>query len=89
MMGLYALWLYVNLRVRFGPGPRTAVVAAIGVWVPASLISSMGPVAMHMFSRRLMAIGVAASLVECVLGVLAGAAIYKPLEEPAAKKASA
>jgi hypothetical protein len=89
MIGLYALWLYVNLRVRYGPGPRTAVIAAVAVWVPACLISSMGPIALRLFSRRLMAIGVAASLVECVLGVLAGAALYKPREEPALKKAAA
>jgi hypothetical protein len=28
-MGIWAMWLYASIRPRFGPGPRTAVVAGV------------------------------------------------------------
>ncbi|MGH9601582.1 MAG: hypothetical protein ACRD24_04245, partial [Terriglobales bacterium] len=32
-MGIWAMWLYAAIRPRYGPGPKTAVVAALGWWV--------------------------------------------------------
>jgi len=90
LIALFAMWLYVTIRPRFGPGPRTAVVAAVATWVPGSLLASMAPMAMHLFPRRLLVIGVAECLVELIVGVLAGAWLYKEREPaPAANSAAA
>ena len=77
LIALFAMWLYATIRPRFGPGPRTAIIAAIATWVPGSLLSMMAPIAMHLFPRRLLAIGIVEALVELIVGVLLGAWLYK------------
>jgi hypothetical protein len=81
LVGIYALWLYAVLRPRLGPGPKTAAFAGIAVWVLASLLGSIPPVAMHLFPYHLSGIGIVVSLVENVVGTILGAWLYK---EPAA-----
>ena len=88
LTGIFAMWLYATIRPRFGPGPRTAVIAAIATWVPGSLLASMAPMALHLFPRRLFAIGVAGALVETIAGTLLGAWLYKE-REPAPRATSA
>jgi hypothetical protein len=82
LIGIYALWLYATIRPRFGPGPKTAVMAGIAVWVPASLLAMIAPAAMHLFRYRLIVIGVVLGLVEIVLGTVIGACLYKEQEAP-------
>jgi hypothetical protein len=77
LIGIYALWLYANIRPRFGPSPKTAAIAGVAVWVPASLLAMIGPAALHLFRYRLIAIGVALGLVEIAIGTVAGAWLYK------------
>ena len=77
LIGLYALWLYVTIRPRFGAGPRTAMIAGIAVWVPGSLLAMITPAALHLFRYRLIAIGVVLGLVEIVIGTVVGAWLYK------------
>jgi len=31
-LGIAVVWLYAAIRPRFGPGPRTAVIAGLAVW---------------------------------------------------------
>ena len=33
MTGILSVWLYAAIRPRFGPGPRTALIAGFVVWV--------------------------------------------------------
>ena len=73
LIGLYALWLYVTIRPRFGPGPKTAVIAGIAVWVPGSLLAMIAPAALHIFRYRLIIIGIALAFVEIALGTVIGA----------------
>jgi hypothetical protein len=80
LIGIFALWLYANIRPRFSPGPKTAVITGITVWVPGSLLALIAPAALHLFRYRLIAIGVVLGLVEIVLGTVAGAWLYKERE---------
>ena len=80
LIGLFAIWLYATIRPRFGAGPRTAVIAAIATWVPGCLLASLGPVAMHLFSRRLYAAGVVGALIEIIAATLIGAWLYRERE---------
>jgi hypothetical protein len=84
LIGLYALWLYVTIRPRFGAGPKTAMIAGIAVWVPGSLLAMVAPTALHLFRYRLIVIGVAVALVEIVIGTVVGAWLYKEREAPLA-----
>jgi hypothetical protein len=38
VLGIMLVWLYAAIRPRFGPGPRTAMYAAIFMWLMGSLI---------------------------------------------------
>jgi hypothetical protein len=89
LIGIYALSLYAAIRPRFGPGPKTAVIAGIGVWVPASLLAMIAPAALHLFGCRLIAIGVVLGLVEIVVGTVVGAWLYKEQEVPSGASAAA
>jgi hypothetical protein len=82
LTGIFALWLYAAICPRFGGGPKTAMLAAIAVWIPGSVLGMVFPAVLELFPQRLIAIGVAAGLVELVIGTLAGARLYK--ESPAA-----
>jgi hypothetical protein len=41
IMNLILIWLYAAIRPRFGPGPRTAAIAALVVSGAASLIANL------------------------------------------------
>ena len=38
VLGIFTLWLYAAIRPRFGPGPRTAMLAGFAVWLLTSWI---------------------------------------------------
>src|SRR5437588_12820928 len=63
-IGIFAIWLYAAIRPRFGAGPKTALGAGLAVWVIGYVIPSIPPAIMHLYSRRLVAIGVAVGVVE-------------------------
>lgn len=89
LIGIYALSLYATIRPRFGAGPKTAVIAGVGVWIPASLLAMIAPAALHLVRYRLIAIGVVLGLVEIVAGTVAGAWLYKEQEVPSGASANA
>jgi hypothetical protein len=89
VMGIFAVWLYAAIRPRFGAGPKTAVIAAIGAWLPGYLLSMVPPAIMGMFPASLMLTGVAVGLVELLAATQLGAYIYKEAGTPAAAAAAA
>jgi hypothetical protein len=88
-MGVFAVWLYAAIRPRFGAGPMTAYTAAVATWVPGYLLSLILPVVLGIFPVRLMLIGIAAGLVELILGTQLGAAIYQEDHVPKAQATGA
>lgn len=88
--GIFAVWLYAAVRSRYGAGPKIALGAGAATWFIGYLVPSIAPAAMHLFPRRLLAIGVAVGLIEMVVGTLAGAYLYNEAgERQAASKAKA
>jgi len=77
VVGILAIWLYAAIRPRYGPGPATAVRAALAVWAFSTVTFSIAMTCLRIFPARLMAIGAACSLVEMVVAVLAGAWLYR------------
>lgn len=76
---LYAtliVWTYAAMRPRFGPGPATAVKAALAIFAGITLIvfgfAEMGIFAMATFMK-----GTLLSLITAVLAGLSGARLYK------------
>jgi hypothetical protein len=81
LVGICSLWVYATLRPRMGPGPKTAAVAGIAVWIIGSLLPTIPAVGMHLFPYHLLGYDLALTLVEMVAGAVIGAWLYK---EPAA-----
>ena len=77
LVGIFAVWLYAAIRPRYGAGPKTALCAGAAVWGLGYLLASVTPIALHLFPRRLMAIGLAVGIVEVLAGTLAGAWLYR------------
>jgi hypothetical protein len=77
LMGIVAVWTYAAIRARFGPGPKTAVIAAVAIWIPGYFLSMVPPAVLEMFPLRLVIISVLAGLIELLLGTIAGAWVYR------------
>jgi hypothetical protein len=75
--GFSALVLYAALRSRFGPGPRTAVIAGAWAWFAMSLAGPAEFIPLGFYSNALWIKVAAYQLVTSILATLAGAALYK------------
>lgn len=76
LFGVLLVWLYAAIRPRFGPGPRTAVLAGLVFWVYSALLWT-GFTTLGLFSWTMYAVGAVAGLVMFVAAALVGGAIYK------------
>lgn len=76
-IGIAAVWLYAALRVRFGPGPRTAVLAGAGYWVIGYALPALGIAQIGIFPAGLLAITNLGGLAVIILATLVGASFYK------------
>ena len=77
LVGIVTIWLYAAIRPRFGPGPGTAVIAALVVWFFAYLHQSVAMVLMGILPAKVIVLGTVWGLVEIVLASIAGAWVYK------------
>ena len=76
VLGIAITWLYASIRPRYGPGPKTAVVAGFALWFFGSWVdvmwAALGAVPLH----SLMA-PIATNLPIVLVAALAGAWAYK------------
>ncbi len=79
--GFLVVFLYAAIRPRFGAGPRTALFAALILWVAAFLPRQMLLSEFGILDGGRLAISLAWSLAEVALAALLGASIYR--EHPA------
>lgn len=78
MIGFAAMWIYVGIRPRFGAGPKTAIYAGIAAWVLASLVpNTFFMVIPYMYPHHLALYATITDFFACVVGTLAGAALYR------------
>ena len=75
-LGILLIWLYAAIRPRFGAGPKTAICAGLLVWTLSYLYASVFFGGLGVNSWGLIALGLAWSLVECLVAALAGAYLY-------------
>lgn len=77
VMGIVLVLSYACIRARCGPGPRTAICAALFGWFAVYVYSGIINGILFGLSPGTMAIIVVFGLVEYCLAALAGAALYK------------
>jgi len=77
LFGIALIWLYAAIRPRFGPGPKTAVIAGGALWIVAYVLFSASLWAAGMFSTRLTVFSIIWGAVEAPVAALAGAWVYR------------
>jgi len=75
--GILGVWLYAAIRPRFGPGPRTALIAGIGLWLMTYLLPTIVDYAFGLWPTKLMFLPLATAFFESVITTLVGAWLYK------------
>jgi hypothetical protein len=76
LTGIVLVWLYAAIRPRFGPGPRTALVAAFVIWL-AEHLAYASYAFNGLYSVQVVAASSAGGLVGVLAGGLAGGWLYR------------
>jgi len=77
LFGIALIWLYAAIRPRFGPGPKTALIAGGALWIVAYVLFGASLWAAGMFTTRLMVFSIIWGAVEAPIAALAGAWVYR------------
>jgi hypothetical protein len=79
LLGIVIVWLYAMIRSRFGPGPKTAVIAGFVVWLCVYFYAGVLNSVLFNMPLNLLLLGIVWGFFEYVLAALAGASLYKEL----------
>jgi ABC-type multidrug transport system permease subunit len=75
LFGILLVWTYAAMRPRFGPGPRTAALAGVQIWLVALLVYG-AMTFMGIWTWGYLITGAIASLVMVIIGGTVGARFY-------------
>ena len=76
VLGVTTVWMYAAIRPRLGPGPKSAAIVAIPIWIAGFLIPTVGYVVQGMFPTSVAILGATWGLVELTVAAIAGAWLY-------------
>jgi len=76
-LGLILVWFYAAIRPRFGPGPRTALIASTAVWLLAYGLFLSAMVFLQLFSTHIALLTLLWGFFETLAASLAGAWLYR------------
>lgn len=82
VLGFMAVWLYIAIRPRFGPGLKTAAIAAAFMWIFFTVVY-FGFHMMGLFTQGDYMTMAGWGLVQVFVASLAGAWVYREEGEPA------
>jgi hypothetical protein len=77
LKGLIALWIYAAIRPSSGPGPVTALKAAVLVWLLVIPVPIIGLLPMQFFDAKFALMWSIYGLVPIIVGTLVGAWMYR------------
>jgi hypothetical protein len=77
ILGIVLVVLYALIRSRLGPGPKTAVIAALIMWFGVYLYTGIINGVLLAIPLKLIVIGMVWGLVEYIIGAIAGAWYYR------------
>jgi hypothetical protein len=77
LLGIVLVWVYALIRSRRGPGPKTAVIAALIMWFGIYLYTGVINGTLLRIPMNMILIGCVWGLVEYIAAALAGAALYQ------------
>jgi hypothetical protein len=76
IIGMLLVWLYAAIRPRFGPGPKTAVYAALVVWV-CGLVFHIDLLLSGLVTTTTYAMASVVALVQLLVSAWVGGMMYK------------
>ena len=76
IIGMLLVWLYAAIRPRFGPGPKTAVYAALVVWV-CGFVFHIDLLLSGLVTTTTYAMASVVALVQLLVSAWVGAMLYK------------
>ena len=76
-LGLAAVWTYAAMRPRFGAGPKTAVYAALLIWVVGYALADASTYVSGLFTSAIFLTLIGVGLIEIVVATVVGAYLYK------------
>lgn len=77
LLGIVIVWLYAMIRTRFGPGPKTAIIASLVAWFCVYVYAGILNGVLFSLPVKLLMAGLVWGIVEYSLAGLAGAWLYK------------
>lgn len=80
LYGVVLIWIYAAIRPRFGPGPKTAILAALTFWLIAYVMFLLSVWANGFVTFSVAAVSIVWGLIEAPIAALAGAWIYREEE---------
>jgi len=80
---LVGVWMYAAIRPRYGPGPRTGLIAAVATWALVIPIALLGLIPSGFFGRRFALLWSIDGLVVMVIAISVGAWLYREADAAA------
>jgi hypothetical protein len=77
LLGIVIVWTYAMIRPRFGPGPKTAIFAAVVAWFCVYFYCGILNAALFGIPTTFLLLGMVWGIVEYVLAAIAGAWLYR------------
>ena len=81
--GFILVFTYAAMRPRFGPGPRTATIAALSYWLAFTAVFA-GLMSMGIYTQQAFIKNSALSVVSSIVPAMVGAWLYKEGDQPSA-----
>src|SRR5207244_3093753 len=76
VLGIVIVLGYAAIRPRFGPGPKTAIIAALFAWFGVYLYQNVIGLGLQIVPVNAVAIALVWGLVEYIIAAMIGAALY-------------
>jgi hypothetical protein len=77
LYGVILVWIYAAIRPRFGPGPRTALIAAATFWAIAYVLFLASLWASSLVSMKFAVVSILWGVLEAPIAALIGARVYR------------
>lgn len=84
LVGFALVWFYAAARPRFGPGPKTAALVSVVLWLGGYVPSVLGYKIMGLFTDWLLVFWALTGLVEVIVATMVGGWLYTESEPGAA-----
>jgi hypothetical protein len=77
ILGIVIVWIYAMIRPRFGPGPKTAIIAAFVAWFCVYVYTGILNGAFLGIPSTFLVMAMLWGVIEYILAAVAGARLYK------------